>query len=188
MKGIILSGMPAVGKTTAANSLCKEFNIQYYSGGDLLKEIAKEKGFAISGLDWWDNKEGMNFLSNRMDDSSFDKLVDKRLIDLLDKGDVVITSYTLPWLTSNGISIWLDANKESRTARLCSRDGISVPEGRKIVDERDNKNQQIYKKLYNIELGRDLSVFDKIIDTNDMDINQVCRTVINLINETLGIK
>ena len=40
MKGIILSGMPAVGKTTAANSLCKEFNIQYYSGGDLLKEIA----------------------------------------------------------------------------------------------------------------------------------------------------
>ena len=84
MKGIILSGMPAVGKTTTANSLSKEFNIQYYSGGDLLKEIAKEKGFAISGLDWWDNKEGMNFLSNRMDDSSFDKLVDKRLIDLLD--------------------------------------------------------------------------------------------------------
>ena len=94
--------MPAVGKTTAANSLCKEFNIQYYSGGDLLKEIAKEKGFAISVLDWW-----------------------------------------------------------------------------------DNKNQQIYKKLYNIELGSDLSVFDKIIDTNDMDINQVCKSVIDSINESL---
>ena len=44
MKGIILSGMPAVGKTTVANSLCKEFDIKYYSGGDMLKEIAKEEG------------------------------------------------------------------------------------------------------------------------------------------------
>ena len=43
MKGIILSGMPAVGKTTAAFSLCKEFNLNYYSGGDLLKELAKKK-------------------------------------------------------------------------------------------------------------------------------------------------
>ena len=82
MKGIILSGMPAVGKTTVAHSLCKEFNIKYYSGGDMLKEIAQEKGFAISGLDWWDNEDGMKFLSNRMQDSSFDKLVDQRLIDL----------------------------------------------------------------------------------------------------------
>ena len=47
---------------------------------------------------------------------------------------------------------------------------------------------EVPDSMYNIELGRDLSVFDKIIDTNDMDINQVCRTVINLINETLGIK
>ena len=185
MKGIILSGMPAVGKTTVAHSLCKEFNIKYYSGGDMLKEIAQEKGFAISGLDWWDNEDGMKFLSNRMQDSSFDKLVDQRLIDLLNKGDVVITSYTLPWLTSNGISIWLEASKANRSLRLGSRDTVSIEESTKVVNERDTKNQQIYEKLYSMKLGNDLSVFDIIIDTNDMDINQVCKSVIDSINESL---
>lgn len=185
MEGIILSGMPAVGKTTVAHSLCKEFNIKYCSGGDLLKEIAKEKGFEVSGLDWWDTDNGMKFLSNRMNDSSFDKLVDQRLTNLLNVGNVVLTSYTLPWLTSNGISIWLDASKDNRILRLCSRDNISLIQSKKIIDARDIKNKQIYEKLYGMKLGEDLSVFDIIIDTNDMDINQVCRNVINSVNESL---
>ena len=185
MKGIILSGMPAVGKTTIAHSLCKEFNIKYYSGGDMLKEIAKEKGFEISGLDWWDNENGMKFLSNRMQDSSFDKLVDQRLLNLLNQGNVVITSYTLPWLTSNGISVWLEASKENRSLRLGSRDSVSLEESIQVVNERDIKNQQIYEKLYSMKLGTDLSVFDIIIDTNDMNISQVCKSVINSINESL---
>jgi len=185
MKGIILSGMSAVGKTTVAHSLCKEFDIEYYSGGDMLKEIAKEKGFSISGLDWWDNNDGMKFLSNRMQDSSFDKLVDQRLMDLLNQGDVVITSYTLPWLTSNGISIWLEASKENRSIRLRSRDTVSLEESTKIVNERDTKNQQIYEKLYSMKLGTDLSVFDIIIDTNDMNFNHVCKSVISSVNESL---
>ena len=36
-----------------------------------------------------------------------------------------------------------------------------------------------------MKLGNDLSVFDIIIDTNDMDINQVCKSVIDSINESL---
>mgnify|MGYP000724608465 CR=1 FL=1 len=109
----------------------------------LEEDIAKEEGFSISGLDWWDNKDGMKFLSNRMQDSSFDKLVDQRLMDLLNQGGVVITSYTLPWLTSNGISIWLEASTENRSIRLRSRDTISLEESTKIVNKRDTKNQQI---------------------------------------------
>ena len=120
-----------------------------------------------------------------MQDSSFDKLVDQRLIDLLNKGDVVLTSYTLPWLTSNGISIWLEASKANRSLRLGSRDTVSIEESTKVVNERDTKNQQIYEKLYSMKLGNDLSVFDIIIDTNDMDINQVCKSVIDSINESL---
>ena len=106
-------------------------------------------------------------------------------MDLLNQGDVVITSYTLPWLTSNGISIWLEASKENRSIRLRSRDTVSLEESTKIVNKRDTKNQQIYEKLYSMKLGTDLSVFDIIIDTNDMNINQVCKSVISSINESL---
>ena len=55
-KSIVISGPPAVGKTTVAKGLAKEFNLQYLSGGDVLKEMAKEQGFDSDGDDWWDTK------------------------------------------------------------------------------------------------------------------------------------
>ena len=53
-KSIVISGPPAVGKTTVAKGLAEEFNLQYLSGGDVLKEMAKEQGFDSDGDDWWD--------------------------------------------------------------------------------------------------------------------------------------
>ena len=61
-KSIIISGPPAIGKTTVAKGLAKEFGMQNLSGGDVLKEMAQERGFQTRGADWWDTKEGMTFL------------------------------------------------------------------------------------------------------------------------------
>jgi cytidylate kinase len=201
LKGIILSGMPAVGKTTAAFSLCKEFDIDYHSGGDLLKELAKKKGYEISGSDWWDDVDGFNFIQNRMKDFVFDRWVDKKLLELLNQGNVVITSYTLPWLISGkykgkvpfpglsdakqGISVWLEASIDNRAKRLCTRDNIDIDKAMKIVKDRDSKNQELYRQLYDIDFGQDLSVFDLTIDTNDIDINEVSKILIKSINESI---
>ena len=97
-KSIVISGPPAVGKTTVAKGLAKEFNLKYLSGGDVLKEMAKEQGFDSDGDDWWDTEEGMKFLNQREQNSEFDKNLDKKLTDLFNQGGMVITSYTLPWL------------------------------------------------------------------------------------------
>ncbi|MFZ0695773.1 MAG: AAA family ATPase, partial [Nitrososphaeraceae archaeon] len=55
--GIVISGWPAVGKTTIAIELAKEFGLKSYSGGDILKMFAENKGYFTSGEDWWDTKE-----------------------------------------------------------------------------------------------------------------------------------
>ena len=44
IKSIIVSGPPAIGKTTIAKGLAKEFGLLCVSGGDVLKELAKEEG------------------------------------------------------------------------------------------------------------------------------------------------
>ncbi len=77
---IFISGPSAVGKTTVAKGLAKEFNLQYLSGGDVLKEMAKEHGFNSDGDDWWDTEEGMKFLSQREQNSEFDKNLDKKIV------------------------------------------------------------------------------------------------------------
>ena len=173
IKSIIISGPPAIGKTTIAKGLAKEFGLLHLSGGDILKELAEEEGFETRGDDWWDTQEGMNFLSQRQKNSEFDKNVDDKLKKLFSKGDVVITSYTLPWIVKGGVKIWLAGSKENSTQRMITRDNLSKNDALEIVQKRYNENKVIYKTLYGFVFGEDLSVFDKIIETDDLNAEQV---------------
>jgi len=180
-KSIVISGPPAVGKTTVAKGLANEFKLTYLSGGDILKEMAKEEGFDAIGDDWWDTKNGMKFLSQREDNSEFDKKVDEKLIYLFKQGGMVITSYTLPWLVDDGIKIWLSGSHDSSSQRMQNRDNMTSKEAYEITKIRFNKNRALYKKLYHFDFGNDISVFDKIIDTDNLNATQV----INIAKETV---
>lgn len=172
-KSIVISGPPAVGKTTVAKGLANEFNLTYLSGGDVLKDLAKEQGFEVEGDDWWDTEEGMQFLKQRETNSEFDKKVDEKLIDLFKKGGMVITSYTLPWLVDDGIKIWLDGSHDSSSKRMQNRDNMTSQEAYEVTRERYDKNKALYKKLYKFDFGEDISVFDEIIHTDNLTADQV---------------
>ncbi|GKS67235.1 cytidylate kinase [Nitrosarchaeum sp.] len=177
----MISGPPAVGKTTVAKGLASEFKLTYLSGGDILKEMAKEEGFDAIGDDWWDTENGMKFLNQRENNSEFDKKVDDKLIHLFQKGGMVITSYTLPWLVDDGIKIWLSASHDSSSQRMQTRDNMTSKEAYEITKIRFNKNRELYKKLYHFDFGNDISVFDKIIDTDNLNATQV----INIAKDTV---
>ena len=172
-KSIVISGPPAVGKTTVAKGLAEEFQLQYLSGGDVLKEMANEHGFNSKGDDWWDTEEGMEFLNQREQNSEFDKKLDEKLSVLFNQGGMVITSYTLPWIIKDGIKIWLEGSHESSTDRMQSRDKMSSEDAYKITKERFDKNKALYKKLYDFDFGEDKSVFDLIINTDNLTAQQV---------------
>ena len=183
IKSIIISGPPAIGKTTIAKGLAKEFDLVYLSGGDILKELAEEEGFETKGDDWWDTQEGIDFLSKRQENSEFDKNVDDKLKKLFSKGDVVITSYTLPWLVEGGVKIWLDGSKENSAQRMTARDNLTKNDTLEIVQKRYNENKIIYKALYGFEFGEDLSVFDKIIETDNLNAEQVLELAKSTVRE-----
>ncbi len=173
IKSIIISGPPAVGKTTIAKAIAEEFGLTHLSGGDILKELAEEEGFKTGGDDWWDTQEGMNFLSQRQENSEFDKKVDDKLKKHFLDGNVVITSYTLPWLVEGGVKIWLEGSKENSAQRMTARDNLSKDNALEIVQKRYQENKKIYKALYGFEFGKDLSLFDKVIETDGLDASQV---------------
>ena len=183
IKSIIISGPPAIGKTTIAKGLAKEFELQHLSGGDILKELAKEEGFDTKGDDWWDTQDGINFLSQRKKNSEFDKNVDDKLKKLFSKGNVVVTSYTLPWLVKGGVKIWLDGSKENSAKRMTTRDNLSKNNALEVVQKRYNENKIIYKALYGFEFGEDLSVFDKIIKTDNLDAEEVLEIAKSTVRE-----
>lgn len=173
LRSVIISGSPAIGKTTIAKGLAKEFDLKYVSGGDVLKEMAKEEGFQTEKDDFWDTEAGMKFLNMRKGNSEFDKIVDEKLKKMVLTEDVVITSYTLPWLVEDGIKIWLAGSQEISAKRMTTRDHISYEHALAIVKKRYEENKMIYKKLYGFNFGDDLSVFNEILNTDGLGPVQV---------------
>ena len=184
-KSIVVSGPPAIGKTTVAKGLAKEFGLNYLSGGDILKELASEQGFSSSGDDWWDTEDGMSFLNERKKNSEFDKNLDEKLKEIFLKGNVVITSYTIPWIVDYGIKIWLDGSLENSAKRMTARDNVSVEKSSEIAKTRYDENKIIYKELYGFEFGKDLSVFHKIVKTDGLNASEVLKITVSVIKELL---
>jgi CMP/dCMP kinase len=171
---IIVSGWPAVGKTTVAAELADEFGLKIYNGGDILKQIATNMGYQTSGTDWWDSEEGRQFMEKRKSDPTSDREVDNKLKEMVRGGNVVITSYTLPWLVKDKcIKLWLQGSAKNRANRMATRDNISISEATEIVKERDYQNKRIYEDLYGFEFGKDLSVFDFSLNTDMMDLGSL---------------
>lgn len=186
LRSIIISGPPAIGKTTIAKGLAREFGLKYLSGGDVLKELAKDEGFSTERDDFWDTEAGMKFLNMRKGNPEFDKVVDEKLKKLYMAGGVVITSYTLPWLVDDGIKIWLAGSQEISAKRMTTRDNIPIDAASGIVRKRYDENKMIYKKLYGFDFGDDLTVFDEIINTDGLGPEQVLERATDAVKNRYG--
>ncbi len=152
-------------------------------GGEVLRKIASDAGYTPGGAGWWDSDEGMRFLGERENDQRFDREADRRMLERIKKGRVVMTSYTMPWLSKKGFKVWLDASKSVRATRMARRDGISAKLARRIIGERDAMNYRLYRRLYGIKLGRDKKPFDVIINTSGMTAGQVASDILKRIKE-----
>jgi cytidylate kinase len=187
LPAIIISGMAGAGKSTLARMLADHYNIEYVCGGDVLKEIAREEGYNPTE-NWWETKEGMEFLKKRQQSHEFDKKLDEILIKRAEKGNCIMTSWALPWIWGNGIKIWLHASQKTRAKRIVKRDGISFEEALEYVKKRDLENVKLYKELYGFELGKDLDVFDILMDVGDMSPGEMLENVVEVLEKQFDIK
>ena len=184
-KVICICGMAGSGKSTLAKRLAEKYGLKYYSGGDALKTVAIEKGYKPMERGWWESTEGLRFLENRMKDFNFDKTVDKKLMEIAEKGNVILDSWTMPWLLKEGFKVWLEASLEERAKRIARRDRISVDQALKALKVKEEKTKAIYKKLYGFSLGEDLTPFHLILDTNNLNVEEIfqilCMVMENII-------
>ena len=182
---ICISGMAGTGKSTLTRKLAKKYNLKCYSGGDALKELAQAEGYDVSREGWWESPEGLNFLNERVNDPKFDKAVDAKLLEYAQQGNVLLDSWTMPWLLKDGFKIWLEASLEKRAGRVAVRDSISVAEAFKVLEAKEARTKAIYKKLYGFVLGEDFAPFDLVLDTDNLNAQEVfevlCRVIGNVV-------
>jgi cytidylate kinase len=103
----------------------------------------------------------------------FDKKIDEKLLELAAEGNVVLDSWTMPWLLNEGFKVWLEASPQVRAKRVVTRDSISIEEALKALNEKDERTRQIYKGLYGFDLGHDLSPFNLVLATDELEPDDV---------------
>jgi len=174
---ICVCGMAGCGKSTVSKRLAEKYGLKYLSGGDALKALAIEMGYRARGVGWWETEEGKRFLQQRVGNSNFDKRVDEKLLEWAERGNVVLDSWTMPWLLKEGFKVWLEVSPRERARRIAKRDGISYREALEALKEKDEKTKAIYKGLYGFDLGEDLSPFNIVLDTNNLKASEVFRVL-----------
>jgi cytidylate kinase len=185
---ICISGMAGTGKSTLSKKLAQKYNLRYYSGGDALKALAAEEGYNAFGRGWWESPEGLSFLEKREKNLKFDKAVDDKLLEYAQQGNVLLDSWTMPWLLKTGFKIWLVASIEKRAERIVKRDKITMKEASQVLKEKEARTKAIYKKLYGFDLGKDFAPFHLVLDTDNLNAKEVfqvlCMVIDNMVFHT----
>ena len=165
--------MTGSGKSTVARRIAEKYGLDYFSGGNAMRALAQEEGYNSEVNGWWESAEGLDFIKQRMNDPTFDRRIDEKLVELGKKGNVVLDSWTVPWLLDEGFKVWLESSQTVRAERVVKRDNISFDEALVALKEKDAQTRQIYKNLYGFDLGLDLSPFNLVLTTDDLEPDEV---------------
>jgi len=173
---IAVSGQPASGKTTIAKKLAEHYGLRYVSNGMLFRRLAEEKGIPF-----------LEFHKLAEQDENIDKLIDSMALEEAKKGNVVIEGHLAGWVLKDvaDVKIYLKASLEVRARRLAQRENMSIEDAIREITFREENNRKRYLKIYGIDI-RDLSVFDIVIDTTYLNVDEVLEILRSYIDKIIA--
>ncbi|MDR1404327.1 MAG: cytidylate kinase family protein [Candidatus Methanoplasma sp.] len=173
---VTISGPPGSGKTTACRKLSERLGIRAVVFGEFFRKLAKEKGMTLA-----------EFSALAECDPSIDQTIDSMILDTAGHDhDIILESrLSAHMLTKNGIpafKVYLDASPEVRMERVGVREGESREDVCRHTVERQSSEAKRYKMYYGIDI-EDRSIYDLILDTDDLDPDQVADRILKAIEE-----
>ncbi|HIK01495.1 TPA: nucleoside monophosphate kinase [archaeon] len=178
---IIVGGPPGAGTTTVAKALAEHFGLSYVSTGDIFRHIAKERGISLNEL-------------NKTAEKEVDELVDKGSKEAGLAGDVVIDGDIAAWMNPDAdFKLYFSASPLTRANRIFEDSNPRITEERQTLEEvKRNIEQRLgddkrrYMEYYGIDLDN-LSIYDLVIDTEALSVEDVIKRAIEYIErEGLG--
>ena len=160
---ITISGTPGSGKSTIAKALAEKLGLVHYSMGDLLRELANERGLTIKQ---WGELEKK--------DPSYDRMVDDRQKEIGEGDGFVLDSRLGALFIPDALKIFIDADEDVRVKRRLNHqrkeESFRDPDAaRSDMDIREKNNRERFLLFYSFDF-LDMDNYDIIIDTTHLDI------------------
>ena len=171
---ITISGPPGSGKTTACNRLSETLGLKAVVFGKIFRELAAEKNISLVELG-----------KLAEEDPSIDKNIDERILETArENEDIILESRLSAYMLSrNGIpafKIYIEASPEVRMERIGIREGDTLEKAVSDTLERQASEAKRYMMYYGIDIN-DMSVYDLIINTDNLDPDGVLNTILKAI-------
>jgi len=166
---IAIAGPIGVGKSTVARALAERLRYRYISGGEVFREIARERGISVVEV---------NRLAEQ--DPALDRELDRRQHELAQAGDCVVESRLSAWMVEADLKVWLRAPVEVRAARVARREGQPLAAARAELLARERSEWARYRAAYNIDID-DLTPYHLVIDTTRWDAEAIVDALVGLV-------
>ncbi len=187
---ILISGFAGSGKSSLADSLGKELGMKVIHASSILREMATKGVGALKDAspkkihDWWERPEAREFMKKRQADGSMDIALDKKLIQIAEKGGVIMDSWTMPYLfMGKAYRVWLEASQEVRAKRVVERDKLPFGEVLAKIKARDGETKALYQRLYKFNMGENPGMFDLAVNSDNLSQKEVFEKVLNAIKK-----
>lgn len=190
---IIIFGFSGSGKSTVANAIAKRSGLRVIHPSGILRNLYAGKRVDLRRTTYnrgfWESKKGVALFKSRLtEDQPLDLVSDEILLREVKKGNVVIDSWSLPWLSNQGIKVYLKAPLKERAKRVAKRGRIPYREALNIVKMKDECTRRLFKRLYGFDIKKDTYVFDLVIDTVRTPRQQVAQKIITFSGNLLPSK
>lgn len=171
---ITISGPPGSGKTTACKTLSEMLGLEAIVFGKIFRQMAAERGMSL-----------VEFGELAEKDPSIDEHIDSSILDIARaKEDIILESRLSAYMLSRNsipaFKIYLSASPSVRMGRVGLREGESLEEATRVTNDREASEAKRYMMYYGIDIT-DLSVYDLVVDTDDLGPDQVIETIMNAI-------
>ncbi len=173
---IAISGPAGSGKTTYAKILARKLGLRYFSAGSIFREIASKKGLSLEELSKIAEK-----------DPSIDLEIDRKTLEEASKGNVIVEGHLVAWVVKDiaDVKIYVKAPLIERVKRIASRENRPINEVLEETVSRENSQRKRFYEYYGIDI-RDLSIFDLVIDTTKLNIDDVVELIEQFVKKILS--
>ncbi len=196
-KLIVVSGMPGAGSTTVSKILAEKLSLNYFSPGQLFKDISKGKVKEqhyyklFKTLSDERNLEIPDFNSRNDSDAAINlwetpfgqsqelhEIIDELQLELAKKDNTILDGkLSIHMIPQATLKVWLKSSLDERAKRASKRDGLSQEQTKEIIKSREAKEREEWKKIYGIDYFDQEAQADLIIDSSDLSPQEVAEKI-----------
>jgi cytidylate kinase len=157
---IAISGKSGCGNSSVSKMVADRLGLRLINY--TFRTMAQERGMSFQ-----------EFSRLAENDTSYDRMLDRRQIEMAAEGDCVLGSRLAIWLLKDAdLRVYLTASIKVRAERIGRREGKSLEVALHETVDRDKRDRERYLKLYEID-NDDYDFADLVIDTERFEAYQV---------------